>query len=278
MPPGGSGRAGGGACNALPPARSRGSLVIVGTGISLVVHTTVEALWHMQHAERLFYLVTNAITEDWIRTLNPTGTSLQDCYAEGKPRHQTYEEMIERMLGPVREGKDVCAAFYGHPGVFAWPGQEVIRRARTEGYAARMLPGVSTEDCLFADLGVDPGADGCQHFEATDFLALGRRFDSSSSLILWQVGALGEPSVRPGMTCRPERLRLLVSRLRKSYPARHPVILYKASQFSICDAVIRETTLAKLPREVIPVMATMYVPPLPRRRPDPRVLRWMHES
>jgi len=31
-----------------------------------------------------------------------------------------------------------------------------------------MLPGISAEDCLFADIGVDPGIYGCQSFEATD--------------------------------------------------------------------------------------------------------------
>jgi hypothetical protein len=37
-----------------------------------------------------------------------------------------------------------------------------------------MLPGISAEDCLFADLGIDPGIYGCQSYEATDFLANGR--------------------------------------------------------------------------------------------------------
>lgn len=269
----------GGDARDVPPAGSRrGSLVIVGTGITLVVHTTLEALWSMERAERLFFLVTSSAAEEWIRELNPTAMSLQDCYADGKARHESYDEMVERLLSAVRAGQDVCAAFYGHPGVFVWPAHEAIRQARAEGYSARMLPGVSAEDCLFADLGVDPGDRGCQSFEATDFLALRRRFDPSSSLILWQVGALGEPSVRLGMTCRPERLQVLVSRLRRSYPARHPVILYKASQFAICDAVIRKTTLARLPREVVPAMATMYVPPLPPAAPDARVLRWMYET
>lgn len=253
-----------------------GSLVIVGTGISLIVHTTVEALWHMQRAGRLFYLVTNAAAEEWIRRLNPAASSLQDCYADGKPRFESYEEMVARLLTAVRGGHDVCAAFYGHPGVFVWPAHEAIRRARADGYSARMLPGISTEACLFADLGVDPGEAGCQSFEATDFLALRRRFDPCSSLLLWQVGALGEQSVRAGMTCRADRLRMLATALRRHYPADHPVVLYRASQFSMCDPIVARTTLARLPRQVVPAMATLYLPPRAPRSPDPRVLRWMH--
>ncbi len=261
-----------------PPATRRGSLTIVGTGITLITHTTLEALWCIERAERLFYLLTNAAAEEWMRRLNPSAMSLQSCYAEGKPRFESYEEMVARLLGPVRAGEAVCAAFYGHPGVFVWPAHEAIRRARADGYAARMLPGISTEDCLFADLGVDPGEHGCQSFEATDFLALRRTFDPCSSLVLWQVGALGEPSVREGMTCRSERLRALAARLRRHYPAQHGVAIYKASQFSMCDAIIARTTIGRLPREVIPAMATLFVPPLPQRSPDPRVVRWMREG
>ena len=267
----------GGARDASPAAVRRGSLTIVGTGISLISHTTLEALWCMERAERLFFLLTNAAAEEWIRRVNPSATSLQDCYADGKPRFESYAEMVARILSAVRSRQEVCAAFYGHPGVFVWPAHEAIRRARAEGYPSRMLPGISTEDCLFADLGVDPGETGCQSFEATDFLAMRRRFDPSSGLVLWQVGALGEPSVRDGMTCRPERLRMLTALLRRHYPARHPVFVYKASQFSICDAIIARANLAGLPRQRIPAMATLYLPPRPSRTPDPRVLRWMRE-
>ena len=47
-----------------------------------------------------------------------------------------------------------------------------------------------------ADWNVDPTTTGCQSFEATDFLAGRRRFDPSSVLILWQVGALDQPGQR----------------------------------------------------------------------------------
>jgi hypothetical protein len=36
-----------------------------------------------------------------------------------------------------------------------------------------MLPAISAEDCLFADLGVDPADHGCPSYEATDFLVHG---------------------------------------------------------------------------------------------------------
>lgn len=256
----------------------RGSLTVVGTGIRLIGQTTLEAVACISSAEQLFYLVDEAATATWLQRLNPTAEPLDGYYAVGKPRDKTYREIAARLVAAARSGLDVCAAFYGHPGVFVDPSHDAIRRLRREGFAARMLPGISTEDCLFADLGLDPGEDGCQSFEATDFLACRRRFDPCSALVLWQVGALGEPSIRPGMPCRPERLKLLTSVLRRQYPARHRIVLYEAAQFPGCKPVINRIPLSTLPKmAVFPVM-TIYVPPLGGRADDPKIMRWFDEA
>lgn len=55
-----------------------------------------------------------------------------------------------------------------------------------------MLPSISSEDCLFADLSVDPAVGGCQSYEATDFMLNGLIIGPSSQLVLWQIGVLGD--------------------------------------------------------------------------------------
>src|SRR5215218_8387876 len=169
----------------------KGSLVVIGTGIKTVGQLTVEAIAWMQKADKLLYVVGDPVAKETITQLNPEGAeSLSDLYAEGKPRIETYNQMVERVVECVREGLLTCLACYGHPGVFVYPSHESIRRARSEGFDAKMLPGISSEDCLFADLGVDPGIYGCQSFEATDFLINNRTTDPRSSLVLWQIGVL----------------------------------------------------------------------------------------
>ena len=114
----------------------------------------------MRAADKLLYCVGDPIAEHVVKSMNENGAeSMFSYYEENKPRAQTYEQMIQRMLECVREGMQTCVALYGHPGVFAWPAHEAIWRARGEGYEARMLPAVSAEDCLFADCGIDPAID-----------------------------------------------------------------------------------------------------------------------
>jgi Tetrapyrrole (Corrin/Porphyrin) Methylases len=95
------------------------------------------------------------------------------------------------MLRHVRKGENVVGVFYGHPGVFVSPSHRTIALARDEGHVATMLPAISAEDCLFADLDVDPSSAGCVTYEATDLLLSHRSLLPSSHLILYQVGVVG---------------------------------------------------------------------------------------
>jgi hypothetical protein len=196
-----------------------------------------------------------------LHELNPRGAeSLTVLYREGKPRIETYHQMIDRTLECVRSGASTRLACYGHPSVFVYPSHEAIRRARAEGYSARMLPGISAEDCLFADLGVDLGINGCQSFEATDFLLHGRLIDSSSSIVLWQIGVLGDATFKSNgydLSAMP----LLVERLLSIDPATHPMFLYEAAVVPGCEPTIRQITAQGLLQAPLSEGYTLYIPP-----------------
>ena len=131
-------------------------------------------------------------------------------------RQQLLTESVQAAY--AKKGERVVAAFYGHPGVFVAPSHLAIAGARKEGFEARMLPGISAEDCLFADVGFDPGERGCQSFEATDFLLRKRVFDVTSPLVLWQVGVIGVRDYQKSDLWGPRGLEVLVRRLLEFYP------------------------------------------------------------
>ena len=260
----------------LPGPRSagRGSLVVAGAGITGIGQITLEAVECMRSAETLYYCVVDPIAEIWIRQQNPNAISLSTFYQEGKRRATTYAETSRTIVAAVRAGARVCVVYYGHPGVLVDATHQAIRTLRRSGYSARMLPGVSTDACLYADLGLDPGQSGMQSFEATEFLLSRRRIDPSAGLMLWQIGVLGVSDSRLGVNCRPERLQTLVSVLRKYYPARHQVVVYYAATFPADPPVVQRVALDRLPRTVILPMALLYVPALAKRKADPRIRAW----
>jgi hypothetical protein len=108
-----------------------------------------------------------------------------------------------------------------------------------------MLPGVSTEDCLFADLGIDPAA-GCQSYEATDFLLNGRRIDTSAALVLWQAGVVGDLRYRQGPAT--DGLRVLVDHLLHLYPGDHRVMVYEAATLPVFGRGPSRSRWASWPR------------------------------
>jgi uncharacterized protein YabN with tetrapyrrole methylase and pyrophosphatase domain len=143
---------------------------------------------------------------------------------------------------------------------------ESIRRAREEGFRSKMVPGVSAEDCLFADLGVDPGRTGCQSFEATDFLIYRRRFDPSSTLILWQIGVIGNLDFQKEY--ETEGLAVLTDVLSQHYPSDHEVTIYEAASFPGVKFSAETVPLFRLASAQVNPISTLLVPPAEKRAPD----------
>jgi hypothetical protein len=168
--------------------------------------------------------------------------------------------MVDAILAEVRKGHRVCAAFYGHPGVFAWPAHRALELARTEGYATAMEPGISAEDCLYADLGIDPGKFGCQHFETSQLMLYQRRIDPSAYLILWQAGVAGDRSLTRTGTAAAYR-ELLVEVLAQDYPTDHEVIIYRAATLPVAGPRVRRLALAELPGVEIGMEDTLVLKP-----------------
>ncbi len=235
------------------------SLTVVGVGIEVPAHVTTEGRACLEKADEVLYLVAEPIAAAWIESVNPRSRSLAAFYEAGRDRSETYAAIVEEVFVRLRRGGDVCLALYGHPGVYATPSHEAVRRARREGLAARMLPAVSAEDCLFADLGVDPGTAGCQSYEATDLVKHGRQIDPSAALILWQVAIFGTSDYVPGGDF--SRLPELVEYLERHYPPDHEVICYAASPYPIVQPIIERVPLSSLPGATIPRLSLLYIPP-----------------
>jgi hypothetical protein len=232
----------------------------VGTGIRAVSQVTPESRARIERADLVLYSVGDAVSEQWLCEQNPRCRPLTDLYRVGEPRQAIYAAMVARVMEAVRSDLEVCLALYGHPGVCARAGHESIQLARAEGYAARMLPGVSCEDCLFADLGVDPATAGCQSHEASTFAERGMAFDPRAALLLWQIGMLGCHDYQ--QSYKPRGLQALAAQLAAGYGAAHKVLLYELPAYAASEPLLRRVAIAGLPETPLTWATTLYAPPL----------------
>ena len=257
--------------NAVAPPSSndtvRGSLACVGMGMTLGSHLTPLARDHIEQADVVFAALSDHVVELWLQRMNPDVRSLQPYYAEGKSRLKTYKEWVDLIMAEVRAGKRVCAVFYGHPGIFAWSPHKAIDKARAEGFQAHMEPGISAEDCLYADVGIDPGRYGCQHFEATQLLFYEHRINPAGYVVLWQVALVGDASLTRFHT-GPAYRQVLVDKLSRDYPLDHEIIIYHGATLPIEQPRIRRVKLRDLPDTTLASQETVVLPPAMTLRPD----------
>jgi uncharacterized protein YabN with tetrapyrrole methylase and pyrophosphatase domain len=228
--------------------------------MTLGAHITPIVKEHIKNSDKCFVAASDALVELWVEKMHPDVQSLQDYYAKNKSRNTTYREMVNVMLHEVRLGKKVCGIFYGHPGVFAFVPHQAIKQAREEGFKALMEPGISAEDCLIADLGIDPGKYGCQQYETSQFMFYKRVIDPSAYLFLWQIGVAGDLSHGIEITGKAHR-SILLSLLYQYYPKDHQVILYEAATLPISKIRMEYIYLRDLVDASLKDFTTLVIPP-----------------
>ncbi|MEE9493231.1 MAG: SAM-dependent methyltransferase [Gammaproteobacteria bacterium] len=238
----------------------KGRLICIGTGIRYSEQITIVSKTYLQRADIVFGVMQNSLIDDWIMDNNPNYINMQKFYGQGKSRHQTYIEMVDAILVEVRAGKDVCCALYGHPGMYACIAHLAIGRAKEEGFAAKMEPGISAEDCLFADLGLDPGYFGCQSFEATHLLFYKHTVDPGTVLILWQISLAGEHTLKQFETTQ-KNLQLTVEFLSQWYDLEYEVIIYEAAVLPEDTPRIERIPLKDLPNAELEMHSTLVILP-----------------
>jgi precorrin-6B methylase 1 len=245
-------------------------LTVVGTGIKFMNHLTTETKTVIENAETVLFAVAERYTYRWIKKANESARSFPG-YTKDRPRRELYESWIEIILEHVRAGEQVCAVFYGHPGAYVSSGHKAVRRARDEGFEAEMLPGISAEACLFADMQVDPCQFGYHSFEASDFLIRKRPFDIHGTLVLLQIGLVGLTGYDEGRV-QTRGLKVLREYLETFYGPEHEVTVYEAAHLAVSRPQIEKTRLGDLESASVSPLSTLYVPPLSERPRDSDML------
>ncbi|MFT2092618.1 SAM-dependent methyltransferase [Paraglaciecola sp. 2405UD69-4] len=237
---------------------SQGSLTIVGTGISVSGQMTLITESTLKNADIVLAVVTQSALVN-LKSINSNTVSLRDLYDPNLSRLLTYRKMQQRIVTEVEAGKKVVAAFYGHPGVFVTPSHDAIEELTQKGYKVKMLPGVSAEDCLIADLSLDPARYGCQSYEATQFLFRRYSIDPHMLQIIWQIGSIADFNHTKNKTDHPGLL-ILMNELLKFYSSDHEVIIYEAATIPLLEPKIEKIPLNKL-KDIIPkAISTLVIP------------------
>ena len=232
-------------------------LIVVGTGIKSVAHLSQETIVVIRQAARVLYLVNEPLIKEWIARENSNSQSLDELYFSCEKRVDAYLAITDYIVSENAKYSSLCVVFYGHPVVFASSALKAVQQLKQCNMPAVILPAISSLDCLFADLAIDPGEHGCFTADATDFLVYKRKFDTRSHVILWQVGSLGAFN-QAKTTC----LDVLQDYLLQYYQRDHQVCLYEASQYPSVLPRMDYFSLSNFKEQAVNSISTLYISPL----------------
>jgi len=241
----------------------KGMLTVAGLGIQIGADITRATEGYIRNADRVFFIVNQEIAATWVKELNPKAESLQHLYFVHKERIKNYEAIAQHVANSLKADEYTVFVLYGHPGVFAYFGHRAIKLAREKGFRAKMLPGISAEDWLYADREIDPGLSGCISYEVNDFIKNNRVFSSQSHLIIWQIGSFNVSTVVTKEVTTTIDLQPLTERLLEQYPNDHEIIIYEAALYPTDKPVINRFQLKDLTKQKPTIISTLYIPPIP---------------
>jgi uncharacterized protein YabN with tetrapyrrole methylase and pyrophosphatase domain len=231
-------------------------LFIVGSGIKSIAHLSNETIKIIRQSDKVLYLVNENYLKDYLKRESKDSESLDTLYFSFVKRIDAYHAIKDYIIEQCQKNATLCVVFYGHPTMLASSGILTSRALRESSIDVHLLPAISSLDCLFADLQIDPVDKGFFAFDATDFLIHKRKFDIRSHLILLQIGTLGSSSQK-----KTHNIPVLVNYLLKFYPDNQRVYLYEASQYPSKKARILTIKINELDTVKLKSITTLYIPP-----------------
>lgn len=244
-------------------AEHQKSIVFVGVGIKFFSHITQEALATITECDKLYYLVNEPAMIEWLARSNKIAESLEDIYYAFDTRLEAYQNISQKIIREADNYSNICVAMYGHPLVLNLPTKLTVEAASSNNLNinVQVLPGISAESVMYCDLGIDPGIGGIQSYEASEFIYKKKIIDTTSHLVLWQVGVIGSEG-RTEYHDNSEGIQLLQDYLLCLYPSNHKLVLYEAAQYPHIEPVITTTDIKGLSKAAISKLMTCYIEPV----------------
>jgi Tetrapyrrole (Corrin/Porphyrin) Methylases len=242
-------------------------IAIVGLGIVGVHQITREVEETIRRCRRTFVIDGGFGVLPYLKTICAEVTSLLPLYERGKERLPTYRRMAAEVINAAIADSPVCFATYGHPFVYCYPAILIQRAAKLLDLRVEALPGISSLDTLFVDLGFDAASEGLQMYEATDLLLRRRPIQNDVPCILWQVNAIAESTYETNRRTA-DQFWPLQDYLLEFYPSEHRITLILSKTFPLQESILETYKVGTLAIELErgPQSGNLYIPPV-RRRP-----------
>jgi uncharacterized protein YabN with tetrapyrrole methylase and pyrophosphatase domain len=259
----------------MPYSELQPHLFVIGLGIAVPNHVTIQASEAMARCTELYSLVQEP-AHLWVpsHTLQKIKVfNILEWYVEGSIRIQNYEYVAASVFSAIGNDGSVGYVTYGNPMAFDRVAQNLLELCRNAGFHVQVVPGISSIDTVLCDLKFDM-APAMQVFEASWLVACQIQPRLDIPVLLMQVGTFG--SLRTHYTRRQDGSSLteLINYLGKLYPLSHPTYLVRSTAQKDYESGICKVPLDSLCGVTSEELsgASLYIPALTPSQPRSRII------
>ena len=236
------------------------TLFIVGVGIKTLSHLTEEAKQVIENTERVLFLVNEPLLKEYITENAKSFFNLEEIYFNHAYRADAYNKITEYILSSLENYDNVGVVAYGHPFFCASPFLDAAIKAKDNGCIVHAFPGISSLDCMFSDLMIDPTANGLQVYEATALINSKITINTSANLVILQVGFVNVKTHTHTSENNVD-LTYLCDYLKAIYPEKHSGIIYQASLYPSVKPKIDIFQISELSLHKLSSISSIFIPP-----------------
>lgn len=241
-------------------------IFILGIGIKTISHLTNESVEIIESATKVFYLVNEPIMKKFLSDISKDSFDLDKLYFSHNSRVKSYTEIVDKIICYASKNKDedIAVVFYGHPYFCAEIGLGIKKIALTKNIPVNAYSAVSSLDCMYSDLDIDPAQHGMQIYEATHFINHPKIIDITSHLVLLQIGFIESQEVINLSNDNSIGLSKLKSILIKKhkYPPDHICVSYEASLYKDVSPVIHYIPINDIEKFKFSSISMLVITPL----------------
>jgi uncharacterized protein YabN with tetrapyrrole methylase and pyrophosphatase domain len=232
-------------------------LCVLGSGIKTIAHITLETVEFVKNSDIVLFLVNEPLLKDYIKDLSKNSFDLEETYYSNDNRKEAYQLISEKIVEQLELYDKVSVILYGHPIYCSSPAQKAIRVAKDKGINIISCPAVSSLDCLFSDLNIDPAEYGMQIYTADQFINENIKPTTSSYLVLLQSGFINfDKHVHLSNTVH---FNALLKSLKSIYHQENEIIIYESSIYPNITPLVTKKTLQTLEPDDISSLSTIII-------------------
>lgn len=236
------------------------NLCILGSGIKSIAHLSYESQLYIKKADIVLFLLNEPILENYIKENSKKSYDLSEIYYSTEDRQDCYKKIVDYILNLLGDYQNVCAIFYGHPIFCVNPAQSLIEKAKSKDVNIISCPAISSIDCMFSDLNIDPAEYGMQIYMAQDIINRKISVTTQSYLALLQIGFINDNG--HVHKTKNQQLSILKDYLYGFYPESHKCFIYEATLYANKKSITNSITLKDLSNDKLSSLSTLLIPPL----------------